>query len=155
MADVINRTTLQYLQSINTPDYPDIDWIVNPDLSGLIGIPQKYWKIVGDTVVQMDTTEQAAVDASIANATSAIGTNYLTTTYNSTNQLITETWYRDRTGTGSYTTKVKETNYTYVGNSMTQAVTNYFSLGGTILSSQTTNYFTDLDSKVTYMENNL
>jgi len=155
MADVINRTTLQYIQSVNTPDYSDTDWIINPDLSAVSGVPQKYWKIVGDTIVEMTTDEQAAADMAIANATPVVGQNYLTTTYNSTNQLTTETWYRDSTGPGAYTTKVKETNYTYVGNSMTQAVTNYFSLGGTILTTQTTNYFTDLDSKMTYMENNI
>jgi len=30
MADVINRTTFQYLRSVNTPDYPVADWIINP-----------------------------------------------------------------------------------------------------------------------------
>jgi len=30
MADVINRTTFQYLRSVNTPDYPVRDWIINP-----------------------------------------------------------------------------------------------------------------------------
>ena len=30
MSDVINRTTFQYLKSVNTPDYPVADWIINP-----------------------------------------------------------------------------------------------------------------------------
>ena len=30
MSDVINRTTFQYLRSVNTPEYPVADWIINP-----------------------------------------------------------------------------------------------------------------------------
>ena len=30
MADVINKTTHQYLRSVNTPEYPAIAWIINP-----------------------------------------------------------------------------------------------------------------------------
>lgn len=66
MADVINRTTKAYLRSVNTPDYPTADWIVNPDLSSLVEVPQKYWKVVGDTVVEMDQSEKDAVDAALA-----------------------------------------------------------------------------------------
>ncbi len=64
MANVINRTTLEYLESVNTPDYPVEDWIINPDLSGVAEVPRKYWKIVGDDVVEMDSGEKALVDAS-------------------------------------------------------------------------------------------
>ncbi len=31
MADVINRVTHEHLFSVNTPDYPVADWIINPD----------------------------------------------------------------------------------------------------------------------------
>lgn len=63
MADVVNRTTVQYLRSVNTPDYPTGSWIINPDLSALASVPEKYWKVVGDTVVEMTAGEKAAVDA--------------------------------------------------------------------------------------------
>ncbi len=66
MADVINRTTKQYLKSVNTPDYPTEDWIINPDLSALGSVAQKYWKIVDDTVVEMDAGEKVTEDASTA-----------------------------------------------------------------------------------------
>ena len=66
MANVINRTTKQYLRSVNTPDFPVEDWIINPDLSALESVPQKYWKVVGDTVVEMDQAEKDAVDAALA-----------------------------------------------------------------------------------------
>ncbi|MBT8428494.1 MAG: hypothetical protein KJN79_01140 [Gammaproteobacteria bacterium] len=59
---------MQYLQSVNTPDYPVLDWIINPDLSALTGVPQKYWKVVGDTVVEMTQGEKDAADAALAAA---------------------------------------------------------------------------------------
>ena len=65
MADVLNRTTLQYLQSVNTPDYPVVDWVINPDLSGVAGVPQKYWKLTGDVVSEMSQAEKDAVDAAV------------------------------------------------------------------------------------------
>jgi len=30
MSNVINKTTGQYLQSVNTPDYKTDEWIINP-----------------------------------------------------------------------------------------------------------------------------
>ena len=32
MANVINKNSLQYLESVNTPDYPTDEWIINPIL---------------------------------------------------------------------------------------------------------------------------
>lgn len=66
MSDAIHRTTLQYITSVNTPDYPTADWIINPDLSAVVGQPRKYWKINGNSVQLMNTPEQAAADAAIA-----------------------------------------------------------------------------------------
>jgi len=63
MANVLNRTTKVYLESVNTPDYPDTDWIINPDLSAVAGWPAKYWIITGDVVTLMDASARATVDA--------------------------------------------------------------------------------------------
>lgn len=63
MATVIHRTTKQLLQSVHTPDFPVVDWILNPDLSPVAGVEPRYWKIVGDAVLPMDAGERAAVDA--------------------------------------------------------------------------------------------
>jgi hypothetical protein len=152
MSDVLNRTTKQYIKSVNTPDYPDIDWVINPDLSSVISIPSKYWKIEGDLVVEMNSEEKAAVDAAEANVTPALGENYQVDEYNSDNYLYIQTWYRDRTELGVYSIKVKEITYTYLENNMTQTVTNYFTIGGSIYSTQTTKYYSDRDTKKTYME---
>lgn len=62
MANVLNRTTKQYLRSVNTPDYPVVDWIVNPDLADVIGWDSKYWIITGDVVTLMTPAERSALD---------------------------------------------------------------------------------------------
>jgi len=63
MSDVLQRTTKEQRFSVNTPDYPTVTWIINPDLSGVIGVPKKYWKITGDVVSEMNQSEKDAVDA--------------------------------------------------------------------------------------------
>lgn len=68
MSDVVNRTTGQYLKSVNTPDYPEADWIINPDLSALAGVPGRYWKISGDRVLEMTRAERDAVDSAARTA---------------------------------------------------------------------------------------
>lgn len=60
---VINRTTFAYLANVNKDQYDSKDWLINPDLSGVAGVLQKYWKVVADTVVEMDDSEKTVVDA--------------------------------------------------------------------------------------------
>lgn len=69
MANIVLFTNniAQYLPSINTPDYennPDV--LIDPDLSGVEGVPIKYWKRVGNKVVEMTVIEkQALADAEL------------------------------------------------------------------------------------------
>lgn len=73
MSNVINRTQrnddgdLLYRTSVNTPDYNTNDWLVNPDLSGVSGVPGYYWKVTGTPpggqVEEMSQPEKDAVDA--------------------------------------------------------------------------------------------
>jgi hypothetical protein len=63
MASVLHRTTKVFLDSANTPDYPESDWIINPDLSSVSSVAVKYWKIVGDSVQEMSQAEKDEVDA--------------------------------------------------------------------------------------------
>ncbi len=58
MANVVNRTTKQYLTSVNTPDFPTEDWIINPDLSAVAGVPSKFWNITGDVITEMSDAEK-------------------------------------------------------------------------------------------------
>lgn len=58
-----------YVESINTPDYPSEDWEHNPDVSGVSGVTQNYWKYDGSSVVvEMSQAEKDAVDAAILEA---------------------------------------------------------------------------------------
>lgn len=72
MADLIHRTQRDYrgyllrLFSVNTPNYGTNDWLVNPDLSDVSGVDEKYWKVTGvapaGSVEEMDAGEKLAVD---------------------------------------------------------------------------------------------
>jgi len=61
MSDVVNRVTGELKKSVNTPDYPTADWIINPDLSSLTSVPNKYWKVSGDDVLEMTQAEKDVV----------------------------------------------------------------------------------------------
>jgi len=61
-ANVLHRTTKRYLRSVNTPDFPVAEWIINPDLSAVQGLHPRYWKIVGDTVTPMPQAERDVVN---------------------------------------------------------------------------------------------
>lgn len=73
MADAIHRTDRDYrgyllrVFSINTPEYSTDDWLINPDLSNVSGVPEYYWKVTGTppggTVEEMSTSEKNTVDS--------------------------------------------------------------------------------------------
>lgn len=64
MANVLNRTTHEYLQSVHTPDYDIADWVINPDVTELTGVPPKYWDIgIDDVITEMTPEQKAVVDA--------------------------------------------------------------------------------------------
>ena len=62
MATVLNRTTFELRKSVNTPDFPVAEWVINPDLTAVSAQPVRYWKIVGNTVVVMNAAEMAVAD---------------------------------------------------------------------------------------------
>ncbi len=65
MANLLNRNTKAYLKSASPNDYPGPEWIHNPDMSPVDGVPVKYWKIAGDLVSEMGAGEKSVVDADI------------------------------------------------------------------------------------------
>ena len=72
MADVVNRTTKELRVSVNTPDFPTISWIVNPDLStfaAIGGYQAQYANINGDLVTLMSPSEREAVDIAAEDST--------------------------------------------------------------------------------------
>lgn len=77
MANVLNRTTgnlgvypydKDYRQSVseNEIDYPQTEWIWNPDLSQVVAFDDIYWDISGDSVTLADSAERGRRDADIA-----------------------------------------------------------------------------------------
>ena len=82
MANVLNRTTgnsgsypygKDYRVSVNEPDFPEVDWIWDPDLSAVAGQPSKYWNIDMDSVAAGDgfrvkVTRDAASDNATGDA---------------------------------------------------------------------------------------
>jgi len=61
MANVLNKTTKQLLQSVNTPDYDLNDWIINPDLKIVGSINSEFWIINPDNSIRlMNDTEKNA-----------------------------------------------------------------------------------------------
>lgn len=66
--------TPEYYESVNgaeymtdqanndtTPNSPDV--LINPDISAVKNVPVKFWKRVGDTVVEMDQADKDAIAA--------------------------------------------------------------------------------------------
>lgn len=67
MATVIKKTADQHghyriIRNVNLGDYPSADWLHDPDFSGVVGAPTKYWKVSGSSVVEMSQSEKDAVD---------------------------------------------------------------------------------------------
>ena len=60
--DVAGRVT-QYVTSVNTPDYDgETNKLVNPDLSSLSAVPQKYWKESAGSVVEMSQADKDVIE---------------------------------------------------------------------------------------------
>ena len=55
MANVLNKITKQYLRSVNTPDYPTSEWLINPVIPLC---DQKFWVIEGNTIREMTQGEK-------------------------------------------------------------------------------------------------
>jgi DNA-directed RNA polymerase alpha subunit len=56
----------EYRLSVNTPDFPIAQWIINSAQAAVLdlaGILPKHWNIAGDVVTEMSPAEKAIVDA--------------------------------------------------------------------------------------------
>lgn len=58
-ATVANRVT-SYLTSVNTPDYTS-NSLINPDLSGVSGVEQRFWKVSDGTVIEMSVSDKSSM----------------------------------------------------------------------------------------------
>lgn len=66
MAIVLNRVTKQLRKSVNTPDFPVADWIINPNLINVENTPTRYWNITDDLVTLMSQVDRDFVDTTLA-----------------------------------------------------------------------------------------
>jgi hypothetical protein len=58
MANALHRFTLNYVESVDTNSLsPDV-WIINPDLSDVLGLDPKFWVVEGDTIRGMTKEEK-------------------------------------------------------------------------------------------------
>lgn len=71
MGDVIHRTTLEFRPSVNMTDFPEPTWKWHPDMTGVDGVPHKYWKAPADWgvanagPVEMTAGEKTTKDADL------------------------------------------------------------------------------------------
>jgi hypothetical protein len=65
MGNYVHRTTKQYFQSVSPNELlePLANYIEDPDLSSVVGVPNIYWIITGDVITEMSQAEKDAVDA--------------------------------------------------------------------------------------------
>ena len=70
MGDYLHRTTKQYYQSWSPNELaePLANYIEDPDLSAVGGVPNIYWIITGDVISEMSQPEKDAIDAAILTA---------------------------------------------------------------------------------------
>jgi len=63
------QNVLDVIPSANTPDYlARTDALINPDISSVLAVARRYWKVIGTTVSEMNTGQKNAVDAAIVAA---------------------------------------------------------------------------------------
>ncbi len=80
MASVLNRVTKEFIRFVNTPDYPEEDWIINPVIPE--GVDPRYLAIQGDELVPLQGPEKDAVDAEVLMQTKVERATYLVAVVN-------------------------------------------------------------------------
>src|ERR1039458_1166368 len=73
MGAILNRSSLQYIEFVNTPDYDPTIWVIDPDLSAVVDVSPMFWFInSNDSISEMTSTQKdtAYLTSSIATAMS-------------------------------------------------------------------------------------
>ena len=65
MGTFLHRTNKTLLRSVSPNSLPEpiANYIEEPDLSAVQGVPSRYWNIVGDAISEMSQAEKDAVDS--------------------------------------------------------------------------------------------
>ncbi len=59
MSTVVNKVTLEVKVSVNTPEYPPSDWLINPTIPDA---PKRYWIVEGDGLREATEEEKGPID---------------------------------------------------------------------------------------------
>lgn len=62
MANILHIATMTTIPSQHYADYLSPEFLIDPDLSAVEGVPTKYWKVVDGTVVSMSNEEILVID---------------------------------------------------------------------------------------------
>lgn len=67
MCCYVHKTEFHVYQSMDPSEVPGelIDFLENPDMTLLVDVPRRYWKLNVDTIEEMNQTEKDAADAAI------------------------------------------------------------------------------------------
>ncbi len=66
---------------LNEVDFPQEDWLWNPDMEVSKGVPSKYWKVSGDIVSVMTPDERAVEDTTPVDPSAHIKVNVMLGNY--------------------------------------------------------------------------
>lgn len=140
---VAGRVT-SYLVSVNTPDYEHIvNKLVNPNLSAVSGVEEKYWKVYTSNVIEMNQPEKDAMDTFLE-AKTIKPKNFKVLSFNAVYRKDKETWYATDNGDGTYSDKVEETIFTYDSVSTSQLMyktITVYHVDGTVYSTEKIEYY--------------
>jgi hypothetical protein len=78
MGAVLNRTSLQYIEFVNTPDYDPTVWVIDPDITPVESVSSMFWFINSDDSLSIMTDAQmttAYLTVAITNQCNAVS-NY-------------------------------------------------------------------------------
>lgn len=98
--------------------------------------------LTSEEKTQLDTIVSGHIISTTGNK------NYLVKDFLQNGRISLETWYDTDNGDGTYSGKIEETIYTYIGNKLTEYVIKIFLLNGVLLSEQKYEYYSQGTSKV-------
>lgn len=87
MANVLNKITKKYKESVNTPDYDNPtgkywdngNWIINPDKNIIDTVPEKHWIIENNTLREMTQDEKDELEYNTNSTIYSIATGVVLT----------------------------------------------------------------------------
>jgi hypothetical protein len=142
---IVQNLVTNYLISVNTPDYESMqNVLINPDLSSVHNVLQKYWKVQDTSVIEMSNSEKEIIDAFLI-AKTIRQKKFKVSKYDSLFRKISETWYDTDNGDGTYSGKSEEITYTYESSSclLLNYILTTFYYDGSEKSSLQYDYFTN------------